>query len=420
MKTWFPDSGTKSVPKFFDITCSYHLFKMGYRIIKFFCTSCRCSALSWTIAFYPSPFARANPALSKLTHKFLTDASTLAFYSSNFPNNGEGSRGQASGIYYMGPDYASQQGRIAGNLKRAWQFKTDSTSDSAYITTSCKDTKNLCNLQIDGKGVGGYAWTYDGWWAYYHYITLCPPFFSLDSLSDKLDEIEGDLASGSTTKASDMRYLKSTGQFFLHEMMHTRIADGGVEPHIIDEYVVPIPAGEKPGTKDRKAYGPGLVHNLARRNIKQGGGATRASTNADSYAILANAAWSVTHETFFFISRNNTLTLLLGGGTPLVTSPGYQGVQLQAQPPSTTATPSSRSPFTSTSTTARTRPQQISPAFSTTISKPLPTGPLASMSRARQPHHPLQQRRRSHQPLPRLQSSPATVLLPPNGWGETR
>jgi hypothetical protein len=44
-------------------------------------------------------------------------------------------------------------------------------------------------------------------------------------------------------------------------MMHTRIADGGVELHIIDEYVVPIPDGEKPGTNDVKAYGPRLVHN---------------------------------------------------------------------------------------------------------------------------------------------------------------
>jgi hypothetical protein len=51
-----------------------------------------------------------------------------------------------------------------------------------------------------------------------------------------------------------MTWLRTTGQFFLHEMMHTRIADGGVEPHIIDEYVVAIPAGEKPGANDIKAY----------------------------------------------------------------------------------------------------------------------------------------------------------------------
>ena len=190
----------------------------------------------------------------------------------------------------MGPDFASQQNRIAGNLKRAWQFKTSSTSEKEYITTSCKDTKNLCGRTIEGKGVGGYAWTYSGWFYYYHYITLCPTFFTLETLSDKVDEIEADLASGNTDKARDMRYLKNTGQFFLHEMMHTRIADGGVEPHIIDEYVIDL-KGEKPGMNDVRAYGPRLVHNLAKRSLNQGGGATRASTNADSYAILANAAW---------------------------------------------------------------------------------------------------------------------------------
>ncbi|PMD53955.1 uncharacterized protein K444DRAFT_699591 [Hyaloscypha bicolor E] len=89
--------------------------------------------------------------------------------------------------------------------------------------------------------------------------------------------------------ATDMTWLQNTGQFFLHELMHTRIANGADEPHITDEYVAPIPEGEKPGTNDIKAYGPRLVHNLAKRSLNQGGGATRASTNADSYAILANA-----------------------------------------------------------------------------------------------------------------------------------
>lgn len=217
------------------------------------------------------------------------DATTLAMYSDNFPNNGEGTHGIASGIFYMGPDYATQQTRIAGNLKRAFQFKTSETK--AYITVSCTDTKNLCGKMIDGKAVGGYAWTYSGWVAYYHYITVCPVFFQLDTLSSKMEEVEKDLASGSTKMASDMTWLRNTGQFFLHEMMHTRLVDGGIEPHIIDEYVVPIPPGEKPGTNDVKAYGPRLVHNLARRSLNQGGGVTRASTNADSYAILANAVW---------------------------------------------------------------------------------------------------------------------------------
>ena len=239
------------------------------------------------------------------------DATTLASYSANFPNAGEGTRGTASGIFYMGPDFASQSARIAGNLKRAWQFKTSKTSDSAYITTSCTDTKNWCGKMIDGKAVGGYAWTYNGWWAYYTYITLCPTFFTLDTLSSKINDVEQDLASGSTKMAKDMTWLRSTGQFFLHEMMNTRNAYGGVEPHIIDEYVAPIPSGESPGTNDIKAYGPRLVNNLAKRSLNQGGGATRASTNADSYAMLANAAWWWDTTGYFpgVPGRNNPSTM---------------------------------------------------------------------------------------------------------------
>jgi len=56
-------------------------------------------------------------------------------------------------------------------------FKTPETSEKAYITVSCKDTKKLCGKKIDGKAAGDYAWTYTGWLDYYHYITLCGQFF---------------------------------------------------------------------------------------------------------------------------------------------------------------------------------------------------------------------------------------------------
>jgi hypothetical protein len=74
-------------------------------------------------------------------------------------------------------------------------------------------------------------------------------------------------------------------------MMRTRIADGGIEPYIIDEYAAPTPHGEKPGANDVKAYDLRLVHSLAKRSLSQGGGAARASTNADSYTMLVNALW---------------------------------------------------------------------------------------------------------------------------------
>lgn len=46
-----------------------------------------------------------------------------------------------------------------------------------------------------------------------------------------------------------------------------------------------------PNDQDHFAYGPYMTHMLARRKLNQGGGATRASTNADSYAWLANSKY---------------------------------------------------------------------------------------------------------------------------------
>lgn len=102
---------------------------------------------------------------------------------------------------------------------------------------SCKDTQNLCNQKHH------YARTYNGWFGYYHYITFCPSFFLLDNMDQKIAEIGSELSGGKTEKASDMRYLRTTGQYFFHEMMHTRIADGGKEPHITDGEQAGLSAG---------------------------------------------------------------------------------------------------------------------------------------------------------------------------------
>ena len=89
------------------------------------------------------------------------DATTLLSYASTFPNGFQGTRGQSSGIFYMGPDWQSQQSRVSGNLQRASSFKT--ADNNEYITVSCTDSKNWCGKKIDGKAVGGYAWSYHGW-----------------------------------------------------------------------------------------------------------------------------------------------------------------------------------------------------------------------------------------------------------------
>jgi len=215
----------------------------------------------------------------------LWDAHTLALYSSTFPNV-DGARGSAAGTYYMGPDFSQFQGRIAGNFKRAAEFKTPSTSEKTYITVSCQDTKNYCKKKagLGSKVIGGYGWSHHGLFGWYHYITVCPPLLTLSTMDEKLQEISEDLAKGDTRKASNMDYLKNSGQFFLHEMMHTRLVYNE-EPEIIDEVLNPN-EGEL-----IKVYGARLVHKKARFPLNQGGGAKHSSTNADSYAILANALW---------------------------------------------------------------------------------------------------------------------------------
>ncbi|KAF2432275.1 hypothetical protein EJ08DRAFT_711039 [Tothia fuscella] len=189
----------------------------------------------------------------------------------------------------MGPNWSEFQSRIAGNLKRLHEFKTDKTSKSTYITVSCVDSKNYCKKRLEGKAVGGYAWTTSGWWAYYHYITMCEVFYAQDTLYEKIAEVERDLAKGDTLQATDMRYLSTAGQFFLHEMTHTRLVYD-TEPEIIDENVNPIEG------RTVRAYGLKLVHKLASWPIRDAGGARRSTTNADSYAMLANANywWALT------------------------------------------------------------------------------------------------------------------------------
>jgi hypothetical protein len=111
------------------------------------------------------------------------------------------------------------------NLGRASDFKGKKAFD---IIVSCKDVKNWCRIQKDGKVIGGYAWTYSGYFSYYHYIVMCDPFFLTGSLQDKINQIEYDFSKGETKTAKQVEWQKNTGQGFLHEMMHL---DAVGKPH---------------------------------------------------------------------------------------------------------------------------------------------------------------------------------------------
>jgi hypothetical protein len=140
----------------------------------------------------------------------------------------------------------------------------------------------------------------------------------MDSLEDKIEEIEKDLRDKNTNSATRAVWQKNTGQAFLHEMMHLNVVG---QPHSESNFKPIICSTEtptkrsrslaqvkhltrtpltyntvndetvEPGAKENWAYGPKRVHQLARFALNQGGGATRASTNADSYAWLANSKY---------------------------------------------------------------------------------------------------------------------------------
>jgi hypothetical protein len=222
---------------------------------------------------------------------------------------------------------------LIDNFERVKDLKTNKKFD---IIMSCKDEKNLCGLKIDGKSVGGYAWTSKGWFgSRYQHISLCPIFFSLETLEEKIASVEDGIQRGDLKYAREALWQKNIGQFFLHEMMHLKAVgqpDSTCTPFrlacrlssLLSQDPMPSIATETysalrlPFTvndehvqaRDKSgpmAYGPRFVYRLAKLPINQGGGANYSSTNADSYAWLANSKssemWNSPAFTFVLISR---------------------------------------------------------------------------------------------------------------------
>ncbi|KAK0703399.1 hypothetical protein B0T26DRAFT_496936 [Lasiosphaeria miniovina] len=206
------------------------------------------------------------------------DALTLSIFAAVPPTSG---KEIAVWKTWIGPDYITQQQRILADLQAYKNFDA---------IMSCKDTKNRCGRTIDGKDVGGYAWTVNGWFWNAYYITLCPVWFGLNSLEDTITFIEAEPQKGQPRYAQEAVWQRSAGQYLLHEIRHL----GAVgQPHgVADERVTP-------GGNEVRAYGPRLVYKLTQGPINQGGGAACASTNADSYAWLANSLYFCDLTGFF-------------------------------------------------------------------------------------------------------------------------
>lgn len=116
-----------------------------------------------------------------------------------------------------------------GNLGRIAQFTQNKKYD---IYIHCNDPKSWCEREVDGAKlqVGGYAWTYRSWFGKYTAINLCEPFLKLDTLDEKLLNIDDGISRGDFRGVYEAVWQKNMGQFFLHEMMHLNQTSGD-SPH---------------------------------------------------------------------------------------------------------------------------------------------------------------------------------------------
>lgn len=127
---------------------------------------------------------------------------------------------------------------------------------------------------------------------------MCDPFYTMSTIAQTKDFLKnafkgpGGSYDNFKKYAGDLTWLQVTGTAMLHEMMHTDLI-GNPGPHIDDEWVDPDNIGTK-------AYGPKAVWQLANRALSKGGGAKRASTNADSYAQMMTAMywWKTNNSPF--------------------------------------------------------------------------------------------------------------------------
>ncbi|CAI6341999.1 unnamed protein product [Periconia digitata] len=247
---------------------------------------------------------KCNPEQKGRIEVAANDAITLSLFADKEPDQHD-AKAIALWKTWIGPDYSTYQKRIAGtlisclidfttafscnveNIGRASRFTKDRKFD---IILTCSDPHNKCSKKAEQGSVGGYAWTYSGWFGYYYYINMCQPFFDIPSFLHQIEETERRLADGDKEWAVVASQQLNQGQIFLHEMMHL---DSIGQPHINDELVS---LDATPDGKKIWAYGAKNVHKLARFSRSQGGGAERASTNADSYAWLVNSKywWELT------------------------------------------------------------------------------------------------------------------------------
>lgn len=191
--------------------------------------------------------------------------------------------------YYMGRDSALFEDRILGNYEHVGAFLEPSNNRRIHV--NCVEEGEKRPGLKPGEEVMATAYSMtspDG--VTCDHLNLTSAFFRRPGLATLGRDIIEDMRSRhpsrmrGTKRERDAEWQTTRESVLLHEMEHLVRPSGGVEPSIIDETM-----GDE--GRGHRVYGPKLVYKLANRPKKKYGGATRASTNADSYAVLASAIW---------------------------------------------------------------------------------------------------------------------------------
>ncbi|KAL6714791.1 hypothetical protein ACLMJK_007051 [Lecanora helva] len=190
--------------------------------------------------------------------------------------------------YYMGDDSVDNldyRGLIYRNIDRLSHFVSQKPFDSTRIYVHCDDPKGWCNDQVEGKPIGGYAWTIKHWfWWWDYHINMCKPFYTQQNIGNVHDNVDNPRDGKET--AGKLAYLQTTGSLIIHEMMHTAyVANSPPDPWIED-----VNLNQGGGSRHR-TYGPKDVWKLAHKRREDGGQGKLSRTNSDSYVQLINALY---------------------------------------------------------------------------------------------------------------------------------
>ncbi|KAK0108573.1 hypothetical protein ONS95_003371 [Cadophora gregata] len=143
------------------------------------------------------------------------DAMIMADHATRWPEEGR----DASNMYFgSGVEKTPHKENIMTNIARASKWDNKGGFDN-YIILDCLDEWNKCSKKVgkDERVVTCYTINTGGGWWLKSTIYCCPPFFTMSNV-----EQQHDYWKDKPTSQLDLRYMQTSGNVVIHEMLHTK------------------------------------------------------------------------------------------------------------------------------------------------------------------------------------------------------